>query len=557
MLNRILAYISFLIIKYISKEIAKLVAKKILIKAIRCGNLIDGTGSPAIKDALIVIESNKIKQVGSFNEIKVPASADFIDARGKTVVPGLIDSHTHFLSMGYRLTHLDLSKTTSIKEIVESLENYIEKRNIKPGRWVQGRAWDDQNLAEKRYPTRHDLDRVSPVNPVALTRICGHMIVLNSKALEACNITSETSNPPGGVIDKDEQGEPTGILRDARSLISPHIPPPTYEDLRQGLRDAVDFAHSLGATGIHDASRPDEQTPQTSTTPYVDAHRDGELRLRCHVMTGYPREPSGDEWLSFGTLKIGIDGSMGAQTALLYEPYSDNPETSGVYVGDKELNKERVREAHSRKGILAIHAIGDKAITEAIDRIEEVISLEPRSDHRYRIEHYEYPTDEDIERSKKLGIIASMQPNFVGEWGWPKGMYDTRVGEERLMRCNPYRKLIDYGFHIPFGSDGMPFHPLYGIWSAVNHPIGESRISVEEAVKCYTYEGAYATREEDFKGTIEPGKVADITILPLDITAPDFRLNTDDPAIVEAEKRRIKELRAHITIINGETVYHT
>lgn len=542
-------------IKYINSQFRNPLVKNISIKAIKCGNLIDGTGSPPIHDALVIIEDNKIKDVGPRKEIKIPEEAVVIDASGKTVVPGLIDSHTHFLAMGYRLTHLDLSKSTSIKEIIEGLNDYIETRGIQPGKWVQGRAWDDQNLAEKRYPTRYDLDTVSPENPVMLTRICGHMIVLNSRALEACKITQDTPNPPGGLVDKDKQDDLTGILRDARSLVQPFVSPPTYEELRQGLRDAIKYAHSLGVTGIHDASRPDESTPQSSTTPYVDARKDGELRLRCHVMTGYPREPSGDEWLSFGTLKIGIDGSIGAQTALLYEPYANNPTTTGVYVGDKELNKERAFEAHEKRGIVAIHAIGDLAITEAIDRIEEVLYAEPRDDHRYRIEHYEYPAVEDIDKSMKLGIIASMQPNFVGEWAWQGGMYETRLGQKRLQRCNPYRRLLDLGFHIPFGSDGMPFHPLYGIWSAVNHPIRESRISVEEAVKCYTLEGAYATREEQFKGSIEPGKVADITILPIDITPPDFLLETEDPVFIDAEKKRIKSLKAHITIIDGEIVY--
>ncbi len=530
-------------------------AKTISIKAIKCGNLIDGTGSPVKRGSVIITQGNRITKVGSIDEIKIPKEARIIDASDKTVVPGLIDSHTHFLAMGYRLTHLDLSKATSINEIVKNLKEYISTRKIPSGRWVQGRAWDDQNLAEKRYPTKNDLDKVSPNNPVVLTRICGHMMILNSLALKECNINKNTPNPHGGVVDKDEKGEPTGVLRDARPLVSPYVSPPTYEELRLGLRNAIKYAHSLGATGIHDASRPDELTIQTSSTPYVDAHKEGELNLRCHVMTGYPREPGGDHWLSFGTLKIGIDGSMGAQTALLYEPYKNNPSTTGVYVGDKKLNKERASEAHKKKGTIAIHAIGDKAITEAIDRIEEVLSVEPRKDHRYRIEHYEYPTDDDIMRSKRLGIVSSMQPNFVGEWAWPGGMYDTRVGTKRLQRCNPYRRLLDLGFHIPFGSDGMPFHPLYGIWSAVNHPIKRSRITIEEAVKCFTWEGAYATHEEDFKGSIEPGKVADITILPIDITSPEFKLETDDPNKVESEKRRIKDMNAYMTILDGEIVY--
>ena len=148
-----------------------------------------------------------------------------------------------------------------------------------------------------------------------------------------------------------------------------------------------------------------------------------------------------------------------------------------------------------------------------------------------------------------------MQPNFVGEWAWPGGMYDTRLGKKRLERCNPYRKLLDLGIHIPFGSDGMPFHPLYGIWSAVNHPIKKSRITLEEAVKCFTYEGAYATIEEDLKGTIEPGKLADITILPVDITKNWFKLKTTNPAEIEEAKKSIKGLKAFMTILDGEIVY--
>ena len=530
-------------------------AKNISIQAILCGNLIDGTGSPVQRDVVIITEGNKITEVGSRGKVKIPEEAKIINAVGKTVVPGLCDSHTHFLAMGYRLTHLGLSNTTSITEIVDDLKDYIETRNIPAGRWVQGRGWDDQNLKEKRYPTRYDLDIASPDNPVVLTRICGHMMVLNSQALNECNISKNTPNPAGGVIDKDENREPTGILRDAKPLVQPYISPPTYQELRQGLRDAIYLAHSLGATSIHDASRPDEKTLNTSSAPYVDAYKDGELKLRCHVMTGYPREPSGDHWLSFGTLKIGVDGSMGAQTALLYEPYANNSSTNGVYVGDKSLNRSRAEETHQKNGTIAIHAIGDLAITEAVDIIEEVLNIRPRKDHRHRIEHYEYPIDMDITRSQRLGIVASMQPNFVGEWAWPGGMYDTRLGEERLQRCNPYRRLIDLGIHLPFGSDGMPFHPLYGIWSAVNHPIKESRITVEEAVKCYSWEGAYVTREEDFKGSIEPGKVADIVVLPIDITSETFKLHTDDLSTVEKEKRRIKALNAYMTMIDGEIVY--
>ena len=517
--------------------------------------MIDGTGKPALRDAVVLIDGPRIAAVGKRSEIDVPSGARVIDASERTVVPGLIDSHTHFLSMGYRLGHLQLDDAESIGDIVGRLREYIRARRVPKGKWVQGRGWDDQNLAERRYPDRHDVDEASPDNPVALTRICGHMIVLNSNALEACGITRGSPNPSGGVIDKDADGEPTGVLRDARGIVSPHIPPPTYEELRQGLRDAIKLAHSLGATTIHDCSRPDESSLLMSVKPYADAHGEGDMRLRCHVMTGKPHERSGDEWLSFGSMKIGIDGSMGAQTALLYEPYTNDPSTRGVYVGNQERNRRVVGEQQGNGGQIAIHAIGDKAIAEAVSRIEEALEAKPRTDHRHRIEHFEYPTNADIERAGRLGIVASMQPNFVGEWAWPGGMYETRLGEKRNRRSNPYRRLLDLGFHIPFGSDGMPFHPLYGIWSAVNHPIPESRISVEEAVRCYTLDGAYATREEKIKGSIEPGKLADVTILPMDITKPEFHLAKTDAGGIEKAKREMKKMKAYMTILDGEIVY--
>ena len=525
------------------------------VTAIRGGNLIDGTGGPIVDDAIIIIEDSTIKAVGGASDVDVPEGARVIDASGKTVVPGFIDSHVHFLGIGFRLMQLQLSDSESIKEIVGDLGEYIESRGLPEGKWVQGRGWDDQNLAERRYPNRYDLDRTSPDNPVALTRVCGHMIILNSRALEACDISKDTPNPEGGVIDKDDQGEPTGVLRDARSLVTRVIPPPSYDELRQGLRDAAKLAHSLGITTVHDASRPDESGAHMSTAPYVDARKENDLRIRAHVMTGYPREVSGNQWLSFGTLKIGVDGSMGAQTALLYDPYENDPSTTGVYVGDKERNRKQAAEAHGMKGLMAIHAIGDLAITESLNRIEEVLAREPRDDHRYRIEHYEYPIDGDIDRTVEMGVVASMQPNFVGEWGWPGGMYDIRLGEARLARGNPYRRLLDLGIHIPFGSDGMPFHALYGVWSAVNHPIPGSRITVEEAVRSYTLEGAYATREEDIKGSIEPGKLADITILATDITGPEFQLKTAEATAVEQAKKEQKKTRAYMTILNGEIVY--
>ena len=516
-------------------------------RAIIGGTLIDGTGRPPMEDSVVVVKDDWIIAVGKNGEVEIPDGSELIDATGKTVLPGLIDAHHHFLMMGMgMIQRVDLSETKSLAEAVEKVKRRVAQ--TKKGEWVIGGGWDDSKWVERRYLTKYDLDPFSEENPILLARVCGHLLTLNSKALEIAGITKDTQDPPGGKVDKSEEGEPTGVLRDARQLVWGHVPPPTMETAIEGLERASDRALSLGCTGVHEAG-----LDAFGIRAYQAALEKGVLKVRAYLMwrgdlaksmgalgllTGF-----GNEMVRLGPAKLLIDGSIGARTASLFEPYEDDPSTKGLLMMPEEELNERVKGVHGQGSQVAVHAIGDYGIEATINAIEEAIRDSPRKDHRHRIEHCEILSSTQIERIKQLGIIPSMQPNFAGEWSGPDGLYETRLGARRLRQNNPYRFLLDEDIRVCFGSDGMPFHPLYGIWSAVNHPVRESRITLEEAVRAFTLDAAYASFEEDLKGSLEPGKLADITILEKDLT--------------EIPGDEIKDVPVYMTIVGGKILYTT
>lgn len=514
-------------------------------KAFVGGTLFDGTGRPPTRDSVIVVEAERIIAVGERGQVEVPEGTEIIDITGKTVTPGLIDAHLHFLEMGMRMMRtVDLGQTHSIKEAQKEIMGKLSQ--TKKGEWVLGRGWDDSKWEDRRYIDKWDLDPFSPDHPVVLTRVCGHMKTLNSRAMEIAGITKDTPNPQGGQVDKSPDGEPTGVLRDAGQLISPFIPEETAELAREGLKLANERALSLGCTGIHEAG-----LDEFGIMAYQTALEEGMLNVRVNVMwrgelAGYVgavglQSGFGSEMLRLGPAKLLLDGSLGARTAALYEPYEDDPSTKGLTLMTEEELNEKVRMIHDQGSQLAIHAIGDYGIDLVINAIEAALKSSPRKDHRHRIEHCELLSTDQIERISRLGIVASMQPNFVGEWSGPDSLYEARLGKRRLRQNNPFRALLDEGIRVPFGSDGMPFHPLYGIHSAVNHYIKESRISVEEAVKCFTLDAAYSAFEDDRKGSIEPGKLADITVF--------------DKDLAEVPLEEIKDVLVCMTMVNGEILY--
>ncbi len=507
--------------------------------------MIDGTGRPPVRDCSVILEGERIVASGRKGEVEVPRDAEIIDASGGTLLPGFIDAHTHFLWMGIGMVRfVDMSSARSLSEALIQVESRL--RETPKGEWVLGRGWDESKWPERRYITKEDIDPFSPNHPVMLTRVDGHLVTLNSKALELAGITRDTPDPPGGKIDRDPAGEPTGILRDASHLVERVIPPPSMEIALEGLRMACDLALSLGCTGIHDAG-----LDSFGLEAYQTALEKGILKVRAYLMVRGEtakaaeglslRTGFGSDFLRLGSVKLIMDGSLGARTAALFEPYQDDPSTKGLLVTRPEDLEEEARRAHRKGFQVAIHAIGDRGIEHSINIIERILRESPRRDHRHRIEHCEVMTTNQIERLRQLGIIASMQPNFVGEWSGPGGMYEARLGAERLRMNNPYRALLDEGIHVAFGSDCMPFNPIYGLWSALNHPVKESRIGLVEAVRCYTLEAAYASFMEDLTGSIEPGKLADIVILDEDLTSimPD----------------RVRDVKVRMTIVNGKILY--
>ena len=510
------------------------------------GTLIDGTGAPPINDSIVVINDEYIVAVGKRDEIPIPEGSEVYDITGKTIMPGLIDSHCHFLWMGVAMkTMVLLNDTENIMDALVRVKKRVSE--AKPGEWIIGIGWDESKWSENRYLNRYDLDAISPDNPVMLSRVCGHLVVLNSCALELANITKDTQDDQGGHVDKDESGENTGILRDCRYLVMDVMPKASMEIMVDALGMASEHALSLGCTGIHDAGLGGEEIKS-----YQHALSAGKLKVRSYLFqrddvvdgsiamgleTGF-----GNNMIRIGPSKLMMDGSLGARTAALFEPYEDEPDTSGLVLEEPDVLLAKVMKAHNNNLQTATHAIGDLAIEHTLDAIQEALRLNPRKDHRHRIEHCEITSTQQIERIRNLGVIPDMQPNFIGEWSGPGSMYRQRLGEKRDRMSNQYRAMLDEGIKVAFGSDGMPFNPIYGIWSAVNHPIRQNRITLEEAIMCYTLNAAYSGFWEEVTGSLESGKLADVTVFNDDLTK-----------IPPAE---IRDSKCFMTLVNGKILYH-
>ena len=510
------------------------------------GTLIDGTGRPPINDSIVVMQGDYIVAAGKRGKIEIPEGAEVYDVTGMTVVPGFIDSHCHFYGMGISmLRDVQLRDTPTLEAAMARLKE--KAKATKKGDWILGKGWDESKWPENRYPTKQDLDAVSKTHPIVTTCICGHMVTLNSVALKIAGITGKTPQPAGGQVDMGPDGEPTGILRDCRHLIESFIPPVTEDEAVEGLKIASEYALSLGCTSVGDAG-----LNAYELEAYQTALAKGHLKIRAYLFLDETvQKPSyeagirtgfGNDMIKIGPSKLLMDGSLGARTAALFEPYTDEPKSKGFLLMPPEVLDEKAKAAHRHGNQVSIHAIGDYAIESVINSIQAALKDKPRKNHRHRIEHCEILTAGQIERIKELGIIPAMQPNFVGEWAGPGSMYEQRLGDDRTKLNNPYRILLDEGIVVAFGSDGMPFHPIYGIWSALNHGIKDARINLVEAIKCYTLNGAYASFDEDKKGSIEVGKLADVAVIDRDLT----KIKPED----------VRDAKVYMTIVNGKILYH-
>jgi hypothetical protein len=506
------------------------------------GNVI--TLNPAHPKAeAVAIRDERIVGVGTNEEVSqlVGRDAKIINLKGKTVLPGFIDAHIHLLMCGLASTAIDLRKLKSIAEIKEKVNERVKRKS--KGEWVVGQGWDDTILTERRFPSRWDLDEVSPDNPVIILRVCGHISCLNSKALELANITKQTTPPPGGEIDKDPvTGEPTGILRDATNMMVMHLISYSDEELIEALKSACERAVGVGLTSVH-------CIPMTSQQVRIFQRliRQGDLPLRVYLIPLLRARGFKVPWTKIKAVKMILDGSLGGHTAALFKPYTDQPENTGIIYLSKERLQKIVKKIHKAGFQLAIHCIGDRAVQMALDCIEEALRERPRVNHRHRIEHASVLNKELIERMKNLRVIASVQPPFIvsdGRW-----LID-RLGLERSRFVYPFKTLLDRRVKVAAGSDCPVelMNPLLGIQAAVTRAVTkdfifepEQRVTVDQAIRMYTIGAAYASFEEDIKGSIEVGKLADLVLL------------SDDPFSVPSNK--IGQIRVEMTIVGGKIVY--
>jgi len=515
---------------------------------VHTGGLKDMTAtSVAVMDDLIIA-------VGSDSEIRplIGPATKVIDAKGKTVVPGFNDAHVHFMGVGSQLSSVDLRDAKTPAEFVERIKNFAAK--LPKGEWILGGNWDHENWTPNDLPTAAMIDAVTPNNPVFVDRLDGHMSLANSLAMKLAGVTKDTKDVPGGLIVRDAKGNPTGVFKDeAMGYIGKVIPDASFEKNMKFAKAASDYAASLGVTSVQDMSA------GMTVSVYQELHRRGELKTRiygCSPLGNYSnwkntgvRAAFGSTWIRVGCLKGFADGSLGSTTAWFFEPYLDDPSTSGLAMDVAGMQKDAL--AADKLGMqINIHAIGDRANAETLNIFEKLRTENGERDRRSRIEHAQHLRMQDIPRFGKLGVIASMQPTHAiddGRWAW------KRIDEKRLKGTYAFRSLLDSGAVLAFGTDSpvASLNPLIGIYSAVTrrtldnkNPDGwipEQKISVVEAMRAYTYGSAYAEYQEKVKGSIAPGMLADIVILSDDI------FSIDPIKIVDA--------KVLTTIVGGRVVY--
>ncbi|MFW6013355.1 MAG: amidohydrolase, partial [Candidatus Bipolaricaulota bacterium] len=431
------------------------------------------------------IKGNLIDAVGTDREIEPSISTNtrVIDGEGKALLPGFNDAHTHFASMGTRISeYLELGDVASRNELFGKVKEEVEK--TEPGEWIAGVGWDESKWeGDKKFMTKEELDEIAPSNPLSLQRVDGHISCVNSEALEKLDLEPTMD---GFEI---EDGEPTGrLMEEARFAIRKETEPGLDAVIR-GIKQATEQAHRLGVTSIQDA-----HVDRKKFRAYLALWNEGKLSVRSNVFFGHEdlenlrdlglQSGFGDHFLSLGGLKLFADGSIGAKTAWVNDGYLDAPDNHGIPIWKTDELGEIMKQAHSSGLQVAVHAIGDRAIGNVIDKFA---ALGPNLGRmRHRIEHCEMITRQELARLKQLDILPSMQPNFIGEWGMPGGMYEDRFPATKVSQLNPLAWIVEEEIPFSAGSDCMPFEPVYGIHSAVNTPHPAQRISPKEALYAYT-----------------------------------------------------------------------
>jgi hypothetical protein len=512
----------------------------------------------------LAARGGRILFVGSDAEARALAtgSTRVIDLHGATVVPGIIDAHAHLLGLGQMLQSANVAGATSYQEVVDRVKAHA--RDVKPGVWILGRGWDQNRWASKEFPTHELLSRAFPDNPVVLRRIDGHAILANAKAMELARITASTAEPSGGRMLKLASGSPSGVFIDnAMELIDRAIPAATNEQTRDAVIAAIDECNRWGLTGIHDPG----VAPKTIAI-YEELAKAGKYNLRNYVMLSDPGEPTAavalsnpylrrgpqsalyDGHLWIRAIKLYADGALGSRGAALLAPYSDDPTNSGLLVSTP-AHIEAWAETGLRRGYqINVHAIGDRGNRIVLDAFEAALRRVPKADHRFRVEHAQVLSQQDIPRFAKLGVIPSMQATHqTSDMRWA----ESRLGTDRIRGAYAWRSLLNTGVIIPNGTD-VPVeevNPLLTFHAAVtrqdpeNSPVGgwypDQKMTREEALQSITIWPAYAGFQESVLGSLTPGKYADFVVLDRDI------MRVPDTEILRA--------RVISTWIGGKRVY--
>ncbi|MBM3545732.1 MAG: amidohydrolase [Alphaproteobacteria bacterium] len=482
-----------------------------------------------------------------------------IDLRGRLAVPGFCDAHEHLIPIGLGLVELDFKppKATTIAQIVEAVK--AEAKRVGPGQWIVGRGYDHFHLDVKRHPLREELDRAAPENPVYIRRTCGHMGVANSATLKAANIPEGVNDPPGGAFERKE-GKLTGLVQErAQEIVYRAMPKPNRAHLIDAIERASNHCLSQGITSVVDAGVGLRAKFQ-EWFAYQEAKRTGRLRVRSYLsFTGGPdgaladaKEAGlvtgvGDEWMRIGPVKFWADGSAGGRTAAMSEPYRCCGNEKGMLCFEDREMEAMVAEVHEAGYQIAIHAIGDAAIEQAIVAVDKALKKHPKEDARPRIEHCGFVTDRQIGEMKRLGMIPSPQPVFIHEFG---DLYVDVLGEERSAASYPMRRWHDRGLRPAAGSDApvSSDNPLIGLHVLVTRKTDRNRVlgasetlPLAEALHTYTANGAYSAFAEKERGTLEPGMLADIAVLDRDV--------------LEAEPAALLEAKIDLTLVGGEVRY--
>ncbi len=509
-------------------------------------------------EAVAVIR-DRIAAVGSSAEVNSwrGTQTQVIDAGGKLLLPGFDDAHVHFIDGGRQLENVNLRDAPTMQEFALRIRE--RAKNTPAGEWIVGGDWDEQRWTPPSLPAKELIDPVTPDTPVFVNRYDGHMCLANSAALRLAGVTAKTLDPPGGTIVRDAQGNPTGILKDAAmTYVYKAIPPLKPEQRLRAAKRAMEHAASLGVTSVQDMN-----PGYADVALYAQLAESGELAIRIYAApmeTGWTdqariglRHAFGSALLRLGAVKGYADGSLGSTTAYFFEPYTDAPSTRGLLSDEMQPPSEmlkRLMGADAAGLQLCTHAIGDQAISMVLDMYEQIEKTNGPRDRRLRIEHAQHVAPKDFSRFARLQVIASVQPYHAiddGRWA------ERRIGPERARTTYPFRTFLDHQIRLALGTDWYvaPLDPMQTLYAAVTratldgkHPDGwvpEQKITAAEAVEAYTMGSAFAEFQENEKGSITPGKLADMVILGADI----FRI---PPA-------EIRNVKVQTTVLGGKVIY--